>query len=214
MRRLILGAVLACCLAAFPLKASIVIVQPDPFYTSSTVLLDFSGVSDGSSAGSIGGGSTGLTVSFSVPLIRLTTGDTWGTWNSPPFTETDSPPVLYSNGASDVVFTLSSPEFVFGFEAQPDLSTVDLMTATFYGTGAPLSIPLNVSGNAGAVLFAFSSDTPITSVDLSNAAGDDFAIANVRLSPIALVSTPEPSLAPIMAIGIALAGIWRKHGPH
>jgi PEP-CTERM motif len=95
---------------------------------------------------------------------------------------------------------------VFGFEAQPDLSAVEGMTATFFdaSNNSLGSIQLDVSGNAGAVLFAASSTTPILSVELKNAAGDDFAIANVRFSPTPI---PEPGTYVLLILGLLfLAG--------
>jgi hypothetical protein len=79
------------------------------------------------------------------------------------------------------------------------------MTATFFDAGKKSlgDIKLNVSGNAGALLFAASSTTPIVSVELKNAAGDDFAIANVRFSATPI---PEPETNALFALGLLLLG--------
>jgi|SRR5215469_1707818 len=104
----------------------------------------------------------------------------------------------------------------FGFEAQPDSSGLDAMTATFYNGATTLgSIPLNVSGNGGALLFAATSDTAFTKVVLidSTSSGpaacaqpncDDFAFANVRFSSNAI---PEPASVLLLGTSISALGL-------
>jgi hypothetical protein len=180
-----------------PLPASPLTVIPQPVasYTSSTTLINITALSG--NVGSIIGG--GLTVDFSTSMAVLKTGviNGWGTWNSPPATETNKLTVLYTRGATDVLLTLSSPVSKFGFEAQPDLSDVEKITAKYYDASDVLlgTLALDVSGNAGALLFAVSAGmNEIASIDIADSGPGgtgcpacDFAIAQVRFS-----QTPEP----------------------
>ena len=193
--------------ATFPLHAEVIITEPDSFYTSQTTLIDISGLNEGDFVSSIQ--DSNLQVSFSSDVQMLTVGVSWGTWNSPPATENSMPSTLYTNGATNLTMTLSSPVNVFGFELEPDLGQVEPVTATFFGTGSPFALALDPNGNSGALLFAVSSDTAITSVSLDDGAGDDFAIANVRYAQTPLVvPTPEPSTLPIMMV-LGTAIVWQ-----
>jgi hypothetical protein len=211
LRQIFICGVAACAFAAIPACAALVTIsQPSKLYTSSTTLIDITGLTDGNTYGSIFGG--GLTVTFNTALKRLTVPRTWGTWNLPPAVENAKPPVLFSNGSNDIVMSLSMPEAVFGFEAQPDLSGVEAMTATFFDAGMKSlgAIKLDVSGNGGALLFAASSSTKISSVELKNGAGDDFAIANVRFSTTPI---PEPGSALLLTLAVVfLVGAKNRHG--
>jgi hypothetical protein len=198
-------------------NAITVIPQPVASYTSSTSLIDISALTG--NVDSITGG--GLTVNFSTPMSVLKTGASggWGTWNSPPATENNKPKVLYSKGATDVDMTLSMPVSTFGFEAQPDLSDTEVMKAAFFdAAGDDLAdITLNVSGNAGALLFALSTGMPnITRVDLTDlgptgkggCAACDFALAEVRFA-----SVPEPATLLVAAAALLLLATftrWRR----
>lgn len=116
---------------------------------------------------------------------------------------------------STVTMTFAGKEVkTFGFEAQPDSSGLDAMTATFYNGATKLgSIPLNVSGNGGALLFAATSDTAFTKVVLTDTTSsgpaacaqpncDDFAFANVRFS-----SNPIPEPASLLLLGTSIAAL-------
>jgi hypothetical protein len=203
----LISALAAACLAlaaAVRADALIMIHQPRSDYVASTSLIDISALTDGDDYGAISDGS--LIVTFGTPMMRLTVPDTWNTWNTPPDTETDTPPVLWSEGATSVLMTLSSPQLVFGFEAQPDLSDVETMIATFFDeTASPIgAIVRDVSGNGGALLFAASSPIPIASVLFTDAADEGFGIANVRYSSQIFVPMPEPASVVLVAAGLAL----------
>jgi hypothetical protein len=76
--------------------------------------------------------------------------------------------------------------------------------------GNPLgSIARDVSGNGGALLFAVASDIPIGSVLLTDAQGNDFAIANVRFSSRPFVPISAPATDMLVAIGLALLLLWQ-----
>jgi len=183
--------------------------QPTPGYISSTTLIDISGLTDGSSYTSIS--DRALTVDFDISMKRLTVPDTFATWNCPPATEASCTkpaapkglPVLGSDLDSSLIMALRPAAFVFGFEVQPDLSDVEQITeVVFDSKGNDLGgISLDVSGNAGALLFAVSSQTPIVSVQLVDEDFKDFAIANVRYS---LTPIPEPPSALLLGVGLVM----------
>lgn len=192
-----------------------VIPQPTAAYTSSTTLIDVSkltGDVDSITA-------DGLTVNFSTAMSVLGVGvdGGWGTWNKPPATETDTPTVLYGKGANDVVMTLTKPISIFGFEAQPDLSDIEVMKATYYDAANTSlgNVTLNVSGNVGALLFAVSSSLPdIAKIDLTDlgpkgtgCAACDFAIAEVRFATI-----PEPGSFFLAGLGMIIVGALPVRG--
>jgi hypothetical protein len=206
-----IAALAAACVAggfATHAHAFFVFTQPTPPYVSSTNLIDISGLSDGDEVSFIA--DSGLTVAFATLMMRLTVPDSWNTWNTPSFTETDTPPVLWSEEATAVLLSLSVPQLVFGFEAQPDASDVETLVATFFDdTHSPIgAIARDVSGNGGALLFAASSHVPIASVLLVDQADSDFAIANVRYSSQFLAPLP-PTIA-LVALGCALLLAWRR----
>jgi hypothetical protein len=185
-----------------------VISSPTSAYTSATSLISIGGLADGDEVGAISNGA--LTVGFSTTMMRLTVPDSWGTWNTPPFVESSTPPVLWSEGATGVLMSLSTPQLVFGFEAQPDLSDVETLIASFFDEHGNLlgEVVRDVSGNGGALLFAVTSDVPIGSVLFTDAAGEDFAIANVRYSSQFFVPVPGSGL--LAATGLMLLLLRRS----
>jgi hypothetical protein len=220
LRRMIILAptiALVCAVQTETLRATAVTIsQPAQFgYDTSTTLIDISGLSDLETVPSISGG--GLTVTFSSDMVKLSIPEEWASWGSPPATELDTaacpglgincPPVLWSGGMSSVTMELSSPVSVFGFEAEPDNPAAEKMIATFFlDNGTTYSVDLSPNGYYGALLFAVSSTVPIQDVTLTNLAGDDFAIANVRFSDSPL-ATPEPSGLLLVATGFAALAV-------
>lgn len=178
----------------------VTIPQPTSAYLSSTTLLDFTDP-DFTLISSLSGG--GETLSYDNPLDEQTVPVSWGTWGSPPATETSTPRVGYTEGNSTLTITLSNPASTFGLEIEPDFPFVEETTADFY-SGSALAgvIDLFPNGDSGALLFAGSTTTdPFTSVVITNLADDDFAIAQQRFT---LASVPEP--ASFFLIGSTLLG--------
>ena len=153
------------------------------------------------------------TFNFSSGLVEdsVATGS-WATWNCPPATESCTPNVLYTNGATTLTLTLTAQDNTAGFELEPDLFQSEFYTVTYhFSTGASYFIGRSVNGNAGALLFALQDDTPgayITSIDIVNDSADDFAIAELRQGN----SIPEPGTMFLLGTGLlgALGVVRRK----
>ena len=151
-------------------------------YTTHTCVIDFSGLPDFTQVTSVSG--CGVTVTFSVPMEKRSVPGSWGTWGSPPDTEGATPAVLYTQGATDVTLTYSNSNRLVGVEAEPNLFQVESFTATFRNrAGATVgTINRDADGNAGAKLFAGQTSQKVKSLEITDLAGDDFAIAQIRVT--------------------------------
>ena len=186
------------------------IAQPTLAYTSSTTLVDITGIPDGTSGiNSVTQGAQ--TLNFDQSLTKTSVPAGWATWGSPPNTESNTPPVMFQTTANTLQILLSVPSTTFGFELQGNTFTVNEFAVQFY-EGANLigNIPLFVDGNGGALLFAASTtDSPFTSVVINNVDGQSngFAIAQLRFTAV-----PEPASVAMVAQAIAAVGFygWRK----
>jgi hypothetical protein len=205
-------------LSATPLQATFIqIPQPDNAYTSSTTLLPISG-NDGDTLLALS--DANLTVTFSALMQTFTS---WATWGAPPATEgnTPVPPVLapfdYLNTPS-VTMTFSQGLTTFGLESEPDafgslpmrmdfFNGITLLGTVSYGA---------VEGDSGAVLFAASSMTPITSatltieptMDLPTAT--DPGIARLRYVLAGGQSVPEGGSS-IWLLAVAILAVFAVH---
>lgn len=192
--------------AAVPLSAAfIVIPQPNAGYTSSTTLIPVTAV-ELSNVNSIN--DANLTVSFSDPLQVATVPTNWFSWGSAPAVENSAPRVLITPGTGATVLTLTFSQAlsVFGLEAMPDAFGVTSMTETFFNGATNLgTISLNPDGSVSALLFAASSSTPITSVQIT-AANTDFAIADIRYA----VAAPEPNTWIGLGTGLAFIAAYAR----
>lgn len=157
------------------------ILKPTPAYLAATTKIDISGLPNGSMHDFITDGD--VKVHFSTPLTK--TGpvpDGWSTWSSPPFSESANPDVLITGEQTSLTMQLSKPVAIFGFELEPNFFETFAYTADFYLGGKLVdSITRNVSGDAGARLFARAGE-PIDRVVV--AGPDSFAIAQIRLQQV------------------------------
>ena len=139
--------------------------------------------------------------------------NSWATWNSPPFTESSTPNILWNEGFSSLTITVNSPANVVGFELEPDNFAVEEVTAQYFNGGTLLgTIDLSPNGQAGALLFAAQSDQDITSVVITDLAGGDFAIAQLRAGEVPVTgTTPEPGTMILLGSGLLGAlGVMRR----
>src|SRR5215469_1592585 len=140
--------------------------------------------------------------------------NSWPSWNAPPFSESATLNVLWNQGFSYLAIFVSGSFNSIGFELQPNISQVELISVDFNSsTGSFLTITQNLDGSGGALLFAAQDNTPgayITSVAIYDWALDDFATAQWRAgnSP---VTTPEPGTLLMLGSGlIGVLGIFRR----
>ncbi len=191
----------------------VVITQPDASYTSGTQSLLITGPS-GAVIANLTDGFQAVTFGSAGGKETTNSGNTpgYGNWGPSLFTEGPSTDFVcfisnssncnYNPGTQND-FTLSVPSFIFGFEVQPDSSGTYLYTLDFYSGLVLLgSISQNVSGIAGARLFAASSDIPITSAHITvPSASDGYAIARLRYA----AAVPEPGT--LLAVAASLCAI-------
>lgn len=145
------------------------------------------------------------TVTFSTPLQARTVPSSWATWGSPPNTESSTPRVVaeITGSIGALTLTLSAPATTVGFEVEPNANTHSI-TADFRNGATSLgTITRSTSGSSGALLFAATTTTPITSVVLTiPTAAAGFALAQVRTN--VGVVTGVPTLGPAALIILTL----------
>jgi hypothetical protein len=196
--------------AVTPLFAQFTPVNtPTGSYTSSTTLIPITG-SNGASVASITNGVQTVTFSTNLDIHTVPSGG-WATWGAPPNTESATPRVVGTYSAlTSLTLTLSAPSYTVGFEVEPSsfVSPTYSITATFMSGATTLgSVTRSVAGNAGALLAAASSGTPITSVVLTiPAAAQGFAIAQFRYATTnPFVTVPVLSTTGVCGLGMLLA---------
>src|ERR1039457_5809848 len=148
-------------------------------------------------------------INFSNPQSENNVPNSWATWGCPPATESCTPNVLWNQGFNTLTITFA-PEKIMGFELEPDNFAVEEVTAQFFdGANLVGTIDLFPNGSAGALLFAAQTDGQFTSVVITDLAGGDFAIAQLRSGT---TSTPEPGTMVLLGTGLlgALAVMCRK----
>ena len=114
-----------------------------------------------------------------------------------------------------IAITVSDVENTMGFELEPDQFQQELVTATFHSsTGDSFTLSLMPNGSAGALLYAVQDTTAgahITSVDINDTAGDDFAIAQLRTGGTSTGTTPEPGTLILLGSGLlGVVGVMRR----
>jgi len=148
------------------------------------------------------------TVTLSTTLQARTVPGSWATWGSPPNTEGNTPRVLADivGTASPLTLTPSVPATTFGFEVEPNWGTHSI-TADFRSGSTSLgTITRSVNGDSGALLFAASSTTPITSVVLTApSAAFGFALAQFRMNVgVVVTSVPASGSAALCSLALLL----------
>ena len=206
------------------------IATPTATYTGSTTLIpitqpDCSGSPAPGNPTTLNSLSTGpQTVTFSTAMTVNTAGvfpncgGGWASWGAPPNTESSTPRVVDTTSTS-LTMTLAVPSSTFGFEVEPANSCPISfpcpynITATFFNGATQLgAISLNLNGNAGAMLEAASSTTPITRVVIAAAPGSGgFGIAQLRYAPFTApvtVTTLSDTALLALAFLLGTAGLW------
>jgi hypothetical protein len=192
------------------------IALPDAGYTGSTTLIPITG-NDSDTQTTLG--DSNLTITFSTLMEEFTVPGTWANWGTPPAVETGTPRVLapLDFTVTSVTMTFSAPVSIFGVEVEPDaLSQGAFPVEESFYNGATLlgTIDANLDGTTGS-LFAASSTTPITSVNITIAgnindpAGTDPGMAQFRYA----LAAPEPGTMIGLGSGLLmLLGLKRIRG--
>ena len=189
------------------------ISSPTAQYTGNTTVVPI-GVT-GLPVGSLVSG--GQTLTFSTNLTQFAVPGTWSAWGAPPDTESGNPLVLASNiNQTALTITLSPAATTFGFEIEPANvgglpPTAYSITATFFNGVTPVGVITRAMTYNAARVFALSSTTPITSVQIASPlAAGGFALSQFRVGSV-LIGAP-PSVIPTLglpelgALGLLLAG--------
>lgn len=183
------------------------ISTPNSTYTSTTTVIPIASA-NGTTVTTLSSGAQTLTLSPTVSA-RAVPGGGWSTWNSPPAVESATPRVLavYTSRTTQTI-TLSAPSTTFGVEIEPDTFAAFSFSLAFMNGSTTLgTITRTVDGNGGALLFAASSSTPITSVVLTAPSGaNGFALAQLRYGGAAPVGTPISNSALITLTGLLAIG--------
>jgi len=207
IRKLFVTGVLCALVPTTPAWSVTEISTPTPAYLASTTLLPIT-VADGTLVGSLSDAQLTMTISPVLEAGTVPAGG-WSTWNFPPAVETSTPRVLHAVNYNDLVtsvsLSFSSQLSTFGFEAEPDPFEVHNITASYY-SGALLldSITRSVQGQAGALLFAGTSDVAFDRVVVTS--DIDFAMAQFRYALSSSSPVPEPATWAFMIIGFGAIG--------
>lgn len=188
-------------LAVVPASAGIIqTLQPNATYVTNTGLASIVGA-QGTTVGSVTNGV--ITVNFSVIQEIANMGSGWGSWGTPPDTESSNPRVLFDSlGGSTLTMTFSDPVITFGLEAEPDFFGFFDITMKFYNGVTLLgSLTRSIDGDGGARLLAGTTDgAPITSAVLTGT-NSSFAIGNIR------TSVPEPASFALFGAGLVAVSV-------
>jgi hypothetical protein len=121
----------------------------------------------------------------------------WATWSSPPDSESSTPFIGYTQGATMETVTFTNSAAIAGLEVEPNPFMVFSTTASFQdASGMEVArVTRDVDGTAGARLFAVSCTNPVVA-KIVVTMGADFAIAQIRSSQITGATEGEPDLGP------------------
>jgi hypothetical protein len=162
-------------------NAFVAISQPVAAYTGNTCLYSLAAVADFTQVPGLV--QCGHSARFFGTLEKRSVPGSWATWGSPPDTETATPNILYTQGASSLTIKIKRASNIVGFEVEPNQFQVETITATFYNKAGGVlgTITRSPNGSAGALLYAAKSSAKIARVVVTNTVVDDFSIANLRV---------------------------------
>jgi hypothetical protein len=167
------------------------IATPDAGYTGGTTVVTIVPANFTDVPSITAGGQT-LTFSPTPSARTVITGGGWSSWGIPPNTESSGPRVLFFDQTTATI-TLSEPKNTFGFELEPNTFSppTHVVTVTFLNGASTLgSITRTVASSSGALLFAATSSTPITSVAISAPTSGGFAVARLRYTTTSVATIP------------------------
>ncbi len=153
--------------------------MPNSLYVGHTCNFDLSAIPDYTLVSTLD--ACGITVTFDPAMEKRSVPDSWGSWGSPPDTESGTPNVLFTGSATQVTVTFSSPVRIAGAEAEPDPFEVHPISADFYrpSGGLKASVTRDIDGNSGARLLAVKTKN-VGSMVLSSDV--DFSFAQLRIN--------------------------------
>jgi hypothetical protein len=188
------------------------ISQPSVGYTSATTLMNIGVFSNGTTLNAVTDGFQTMSFSTTMTKAEVPSGG-WGSWGSPPDTESSNPAVLFQTTTNTLTIQLAVPSTVFGFELEGTNLTINPFQVSFF-QGATLvgTITRSVNGSSGALLFAGSTtNQPFTRAVILNTDGlsNGFALAQLRYS---VAAVPEPASIAMMAQAIGAVAFlgWRR----
>ena len=159
--------------------------KPVVAYKHNTCVIDLSGIADHTTLDSIH--KCGLTVTFSVTMTKVSVPDGgWSNWGHPNNTESSTPTVLYFTSGHRISLTFSKAVRRAGVEMEGDpYATVSFSADFMHGTTFVGDVTRDVTTPDGARLFAGDAGAAkakwITSMILSDNAGGNFGIAQIRV---------------------------------
>ena len=140
-------------------------------------------------------GSLAATLDPTVQVRRVP--NSWFSWALPPYVESSTPFVGWTQGARTETVTFTRNASVAGLEAEPNPTFLFSMTASFQdASGMEVArVVRDVDGSVGARLFAVSCTNPVIAKVVVSMGGD-FAIAQIRSSQITGATEGEPDVGP------------------
>lgn len=157
-------------------KACKQVAQPKGKYLK-TKMVDLSGLADFTQVTEQDG------VKFSPTLEKRSVPGSWSTWGSPPDTETATPNILYTVGATSITVTLpgkGAKKGMAGMEVGPNPFAIHTFTADFQNKKGKsiCTATVDSNGDAGTKLLAASNAKGAKKIVVSTDV--DFSVANVR----------------------------------